>query len=87
MKKLTKYQWQRQIETKIYNAQELWIEKYVSKKAAKKANYGWFTEGSDKSILIATKIYGHGVLGSSASYPSLEIHHKFEGDEEEEEGF
>lgn len=47
------------------------------KKRADQSNYGWGDASSDRSISIATKVYGKNTqyLTSVAFYPSFDVHH------------
>ena len=67
------------IEDKIYAAQERWIRKRFGDDAADNANYGWGVDVVDEHhyVLVATKIYGHGVLHSEAAGLSDRVSHDF----------
>jgi hypothetical protein len=49
---------------KILDAQERYVKKNFSEKAAAEANYGWFQRIDAGAVCIVTKVYGHGVLFS-----------------------
>ena len=52
----------RNLEDRIYREQERIIRRDYGKRAADQANYGWGVDEDDGSIIVSTKVYGHGVL-------------------------
>lgn len=65
-------------EKRIYQVQETLIRKRFGKKAADKANYGWGVDGTEDSVDVCTKIYGHGTLTSHARRINPRIAHHWE---------
>lgn len=55
------------LEERIYDLQEKWIEKRFGREAADMANYGSGVDEGENHVTIETKVYGHGVLITSAS--------------------
>jgi hypothetical protein len=66
-------------EARVYPAQIEWIEKRFGKKAAEQANYGWGVGGSYSTVSIATKVYGHGVLETTATWGVRGVTHEWRG--------
>ena len=65
------------LEDKIYNEQEKYIEEKFGKQEANIANYGWGVDGGETYITVETKVYGHGVLVSQGDLKTGEITHSF----------
>jgi hypothetical protein len=66
------------LEERVYNEQEKMIRESYGRRAAKMANYGWGVDGTDEYIYVETKVYGHGVLCSRATFSTGLITHNFQ---------
>jgi hypothetical protein len=79
-KKMTKREWDKLIERKLYDAQFELVEKKFGKKAAQEANYGWGATEYLGHLGVATKVYVNPVqvLSSTADYPSLKVSHEWQ---------
>ncbi len=79
-KKLAKHhlgQWKADIEPNVHDQQYEYIKKNYSKKEAERANYGWGTDADERSVSVATKVYGKrpGVVTSYVKYPNKKAEH------------
>jgi hypothetical protein len=83
---MTQDDWLASIEDLIHESQVRFIERRFGAEAAGTANYGWGIDArttAERSISVATKVYGHGVLESVAVFPSLTVFHDFRAFDDE----
>lgn len=73
----TPEEWEEAVTDRIYTEQANEITKTHGAKAASSANYGWGVSSDDKYVSVATKVYGHGVLTSEATFPSMSVRHRW----------
>lgn len=71
------FRWRERVIQKIYGQQHDYIVENFGRQPAAKANYGWGVDERPDGITVETKIYGHGVLVTEATYPSIRITHVF----------
>lgn len=58
--------WHNVVEMRVYDQQYKTILAECGQDAADNANYGWGVSGGARTVDVATKVYGHGVLVSIA---------------------
>jgi len=68
MSKKPSDRWYADAESRIYGEQYEEVKREYGKRAADRANYGWGVEDGDGYVRVSTKVYGRGVLSSTAIY-------------------
>ncbi len=65
----------------VLDGQYDWIREHYGDEAADCANYGWGSDGTDEPLVlgVATKVYGHGILETTAQRAGsgFEVRHHF----------
>lgn len=65
------------LEEVVVREQITWIAENFGKEACERANYGWGVDSTSTTVVVSTKVYGHGVLTSSLTVGDEEPTHLF----------